>query len=100
MATYVSTHPGTMKQTRNLKELSIFFNDRIFRMEDFAFLNNPSSSQFQNLEDLIMTYIVKHQSFIILFDELKSKSKDVLYQIEQKFNENRQRNNNNVNNSC
>lgn len=34
MATYVSTHPEAMKQTRNLKELSIFFNDRMFRMED------------------------------------------------------------------
>ena len=88
MTNYVSTHPGAMKQTRNPKELLEIFNDRMFRMEDFEFLNNPSSSQFQNLEDLIMVYIVKHQSFIVLFEELKSKSKDVLSQIEQEFNEN------------
>ena len=89
MANYVSTYSGAMKQSRNSKWLSKIYNDRMFRMEDFEFLNNPSSSQFQSLEDVIMTYIVKHESFIILFEELKSKSKDILYQIEQEFNENR-----------
>jgi hypothetical protein len=86
MANYCSIHPGAIKQTRNPKELLKIFNDRMFRMEDFEFLNNPSSSQFQNLEDVVMVYIVKHQNFIILFEELKSKSKDILYQIEQEFN--------------
>ncbi|MGB5018847.1 MAG: hypothetical protein WBO66_03890, partial [Candidatus Moraniibacteriota bacterium] len=79
-------YPGAIKQTRNPKELLKIFNDRMFRMEDFEFLNNPSSSQFQNLEDVVMVYIVKHKSFIILFEELKNKSKDILYQIEQEFN--------------
>ncbi|TRO66782.1 DUF6090 family protein [Christiangramia sabulilitoris] len=89
MANYASTYPGAIKQTRNPKELMNFVNDEMFRMEDFQFLNNPSSSQFQSLEDVILVYIAKHEGFIILFEELKDKSKDVLYQIEQEINENK-----------
>ena len=87
MANYVSTYPGAMKQTRNPKELLSIFNDSMFRMEDFEFINNPSGSQFQSLEDLIMVYMVKHAGFIVLFEELKSRSEDVLYQIEKEFKE-------------
>ena len=89
MGNYASKYPGAIKQTRNPKELVKIVNDRMFRMEDFQFLNNPSGSQFQSLEDVILVYIAKHEGFIILFEELKNKSKDVLYQIEQEFNENK-----------
>ena len=89
MGYYVSTYPGTIKQSRNPQEMEKIVNDRMFRVEDFQFLNNPSSSQFQSLEDVILVYIAKHKDFINLFQELKSKSKHLLYQIEQEFNENK-----------
>jgi hypothetical protein len=89
MANYVSAYPGTIKSTRNPKELEKIVNDRMFRFEDFKFLNNPSSFQFQSLEDVILVYISKHKDFIHLFQELKSKSKDLLYQIEHEFNANK-----------
>ena len=47
MRNYVSTYPGALKQTRNPEEMEKIVNDRMFREEDFQFLNNPSSSQFQ-----------------------------------------------------
>ena len=87
MGYYVSTYPGTIKHSRNPQEMVKVVNDKMFRVEDFQFLNNPSSSQFQSLEDVILVYISKHKDFINLFQELKSKSKDLLYQIEQEFNE-------------
>ncbi|GGK35755.1 hypothetical protein GCM10007962_32630 [Yeosuana aromativorans] len=86
LANYVSAYPGTIKITRNPKEWAGILNDRMFRMEDFKFLNNPSSPQFQSLEDVIMVYIDKHKNFINLFDELKNNSKDLLSQIEKEFN--------------
>ena len=89
MGYYVSTYPGTIKHSRNPQEMVKIVNDKMFRVEDFQFLNNPSSSQFQSLEDVILVYISKHKEFINLFQELKSKSKDLLYQIEQEFNENK-----------
>lgn len=89
MANYVSTYPGTIKQTRKTKELEKIFNDRMFRMKDFQFLNNPSSSQFQGLEDIVMVYRIKHEIFVNLFHELKNNSKDLLYQIEQEINKNK-----------
>ncbi len=88
MGNYVSTYPGSIKQTRNPKEWKKIFNDKTFRMKDFEFLNHPSSSQFQSLEDVIMVYIDKHKNFINLFDELKNNSKDLLSQIDQEFNKN------------
>ncbi len=47
MRNYVGTYPGALKQTRNPEEMEKIVNDRMFREEDFQFLNNPSSSQFQ-----------------------------------------------------
>ena len=87
MGNYVSTYPGTIKSTRNPQEMEKIVNDRMFRLEDFKFLNNPSSSQFQSLEDVILVYISKHKDFINLFQELKSKSKDLLSQIEETANQ-------------
>jgi hypothetical protein len=87
MGYYVSTYPGTIKHSRNTQEMVKIVNDKMFRAEDFQFLNNPSSAQFQSLEDVILVYISKHKDFITLFQELKSKSKNLLYQIEQEFNE-------------
>ncbi|WP_191859362.1 DUF6090 family protein [Hanstruepera ponticola] len=89
LANYVSTYPGTIKITRNPKEWTEIFNDRTFRMKDFEYLNDPSNSQFQSLEDLIMVYIDKHKNFINLFDELKNNSKDLLFQIDLEINKNK-----------
>ena len=89
MSNYVSSYPGTIKQTRNPKELAEIYNDRMFRMEDFKYLNNPSSSQFQSLEDLIMVYIAKHKIFIDLFHDIKNNSVDLIDQIDQELNENK-----------
>jgi len=89
MGNYVSTYPGSIKQTRNPKEWAKIFNERTFRMKDFEFLNDPSSSQFQGLEDAVMLYISKHKDFIDLFKDLNRRSEDLLYQIEQEFNENK-----------
>ena len=85
LANYVSACPGTIKITRNPKEWAGILNDRMFRMEDFKFLNNPSSPQFQSLEDVIMVYIDKHKNFINLYKELNSKSEVLLYHIDQKL---------------
>ena len=89
MGYYVSTYPGTIKHSRNPQEMVKIVNDKMFRVEDFQFLNNPSSSQFQSLEDVILVYISKHKEFIILFQELRSISKDLLNQIQQELNENK-----------
>ena len=89
MGNYVSTYPGTIKKTRNQQELEKIVNERMFRLEDFQFLNNPASSQFQGLEDIVLVYISKHKDFITLFKELNNKSKDLLNQIDQEFNKNR-----------
>ena len=86
MGNYVSAYPGTIKQTRNSKEWEKIIDERMFRLEDFQFLNNPSSPQFQGLEDIVLVYIEKHKNFIHLFYELKNYSKDLLFQIEQEFN--------------
>ncbi|NNC50521.1 MAG: hypothetical protein HKO01_08320 [Flaviramulus sp.] len=89
MGYYVSTYPGAIKHSRNPQEMVKIVNDKMFRVEDFQFLNNPSSSQFQSLEDVILLYIAKHKDFINLFQELKSKSKDLLNQIQQELNQNK-----------
>ena len=87
MANYVSAHPGTIKQTRKPEELAEILNTSMFRLEDFQFLNNPSNSQFQALEDIVMVYKNKHEIFVELFQELKSESKHLISQIEQELNE-------------
>lgn len=87
MANYVSAHPGTIKQTRKPEELAEILNNNMFRMEDFQFLNSPSNSQFQALEDIVMVYKNKHEIFVDLFQELKSESKHLISQIEQELNE-------------
>lgn len=87
MANYVSAHPGTIKQTRKPEELAEILNASMFRLEDFQFLNNPSNSQFQALEDIVMVYKNKHEIFVELFQELKSESKLLISQIEQELNE-------------
>lgn len=86
MANYVSAHPGTIKQTRKPEELAEILNASMFRLEDFQFLNNPSNSQFQALEDIVMVYKNKHEIFVELFQELKSESKLLISQIEQELN--------------
>ncbi|MUP43464.1 hypothetical protein FLP08_12835 [Gramella aestuarii] len=87
MANYVSTHPGTIKQTRKPDELDKILNASMFRLEDFKFLNNPSDSQFQALEDIVLVYKNKHEIFVDQFQELKNVSKDLLNQIDQELNE-------------
>ncbi|WP_460219493.1 DUF6090 family protein [Psychroserpens sp. MEBiC05023] len=89
MANHVGAYPGAIKITRNPKEWTKIFNERTFRMKDFEFINNPSNSQFQSLEDVIIVYIDKHKAFINLFDELKNNSKDLLFQIDQEFKKNK-----------
>ncbi|WP_242084407.1 DUF6090 family protein [Aestuariivivens sediminis] len=88
MANYISAYPGALKQTRNPKELENISNDHMFRLEDFQFLNIPSSAQFQGLEDLVLVYKIKHKEFIKLYTELKRRSEDLLHHIEQECNEN------------
>ncbi|MFH4968595.1 DUF6090 family protein [Gaetbulibacter sp. M240] len=88
MAHHASNYPGLIKQSRDPMELEKIINDRMFRMEDFQFLNTPSSDQFQSFEDIVMVYKIKHEAFINLFKELKSRSNDLLYQIEQENREN------------
>jgi hypothetical protein len=57
-------------------------------VEDFQFLSIIHLVlQFQSLEDVILVYISKQEKFIIYFKNQKSKIKDLLYQIEQEFNE-------------
>ncbi|PTX43485.1 hypothetical protein C8P64_2013 [Christiangramia gaetbulicola] len=87
MANYVSAHPGTIKQTRKPEELAEILNTSMFRMEDFQFLNSPSNSQFQALEDIVLVYKNKHEIFVELFQELKSESKHLISQIGQELNE-------------
>ena len=85
MGTYVSNYAGAVKQTRTPKELEQFDNVEMFREEDFEYVNNPSSHQFQSLEDIILVYIIKHKNFIRHFQELKSKSTDLIFQIKQEL---------------
>lgn len=87
MGNYVSSNPGTIKQTRESNDLVKISNDSLFRMKDFQFLNNPSSAQFQGLEDIVMVYTTKHKIFINLFQELKNSSKNLINQIDKELNE-------------
>lgn len=87
MGTHVSKYAGSLKQTRSPQELEKFDTVTMFREEDFKYLNNPSSHQFQSFEDIALVYIVKHNDFIGHFQELKRKSSDLLVQIKQELHD-------------
>jgi len=66
----------------------IFDNPKMFNRDQWKFVNNPESNEFRIFEDAVFHYLLKHQTFLEYFQDLKSKAtlliQDLMVEINEK----------------